>query len=214
MFVRGIAGICGFCPTRQPLARDRAFQTRTYLSDDLPLHKQSHRCMQAICVSLHVKLEVVLRLLPLSNASATPMVTSKVGHDTFSSRCWSALFTLCSDASVRGPYRRVSCTPCAFAGGFEVCLWRFCCRGESILARRLYSQMVVNCGNTRVYPTELTIVCGRNQSEKDKDKAGLFYFRLRPRQEKMTAFYVLPRNAIKGSINMVTTRAVSNLLPR
>ena len=117
IFVRGIAGICGFCLTRQPLTTDRAFQTRTYLSNDLPLHKQSHRCVQAICVPLHVKLEIVLRLLPLSNAnaSATPIVTGKVGYDTFSSRCWRALSTLCSDASVRGPYRRVSCRPCAFA---------------------------------------------------------------------------------------------------
>jgi len=115
MFVRGIAGICEFCPTRQPLTIDRAFQRRTYLSDDLSFHKQSHRCVQAICVSLHVKLEIVLGLFPLLNASATPIATSKGGHDTFSSRCWSALFTLCSDASVRGPYRRVSCTPCAFA---------------------------------------------------------------------------------------------------
>src|SRR5258706_11874024 len=115
MFVRGIAGICGFCPTRQPLTTDCAFQTRTYLSDDLPLHKQSHSWVQAICVPLHVELEIVLRLLPLSNASATPIATSKVDYDTFSSRCWRVLSTLCSDASVRGPYRRVSCTPCAFA---------------------------------------------------------------------------------------------------
>ena len=95
--------------------RLRVPETRTHLSDDLPLHKQSHRCVQAVCVPLHVKLEIVLRLLPLSNASATPIATSKVDYDTFSSRCWRALSTLCSDASVRGPYRRVSCTPCALA---------------------------------------------------------------------------------------------------
>ena len=115
IFVWGIAGICGFCPTRQPLATNRAFQTRTHLGDDLPFHKQPHRCMQAICIPLHVELKVVLRLFPLSNASATPMVTSKWGCGTFSSRCWNPLFELCSAASVRGAYRRVSCTPWAFA---------------------------------------------------------------------------------------------------
>ena len=115
MFVRGIAGICGFCLTRQPLAMNRAFQTRTCLSDDLPFHKQSHRCVHAICIPLHIELEVVLRLFPLSNASATPMVISKWGRGTFSSRCWNPLFKFCSAASVRGAYRRVSCTPWAFA---------------------------------------------------------------------------------------------------
>jgi hypothetical protein len=50
-----------------------------YLGDDLPLHKQPHRCVQAICIPLHVELEVVLRLLPLSNASATPMRRAKTG---------------------------------------------------------------------------------------------------------------------------------------
>jgi len=150
MFERGIAGICEFCPTRQPFMTDRAFQTRTYLGDDLPLHKQSHRCMQAICVPLHVKLEVVLRLLPLSNASATPMATGKVGYGTFSSRCWSALSTLCSDASVRGPYRRVSCTPWAFAVDLRSAF------GASVAGVSRYwpedcDTVVVNCGIIRVH---------------------------------------------------------------
>lgn len=149
MFICGIAGICEFCPTRQRLTTDRAFQARTYLSDDLPLHKQSHRCVQAICISLHVKLEVVLRLFPLLNASATPMARSKAGHGyLLESLLERIVYVVLRCERPRTVSEGIVNTVC-IRGGFEVCLWCFCCGCESVLARRLYSQMIVNCDITR-----------------------------------------------------------------
>lgn len=101
--------------------------------------------MKTIRIPLQVELEVILRLLPLSNASAMLVATSKnyLG-------LWYLLQTLvecivyvvlCCERP-RSVSERIVHTV-RVRGGFEVCLWRFCCRGESILARRLQSSLFV-----------------------------------------------------------------------
>ena len=53
---------------KPPQKQHRQRKTGTYVADNLALHEDAHRHMQAEELSLHLELHVILRRLPLHSA--------------------------------------------------------------------------------------------------------------------------------------------------